>query len=242
MDYVRVTALIHKFFPEFDADKIIQKMKESRNWATSEYFGLSTEEIKNKWETNRNTAADAGTEMHAKIEQHMNYLMKKQELFPPNESIVPKRWRDNSLECKSFRRFIKKRLKKWNVYSSEFPLMNDDYRIRGTADALFIDPKDGCLILADWKHSKEIKLENRYEKGLEFLAHLDNCNYYHYCLQLNIYKFLIEKKTGLRVKKLLLVNIPPTGGLQEWTIPDMKTEAFELIKRAKNFSTTTSIS
>ena len=47
--------------------------------------------------------------------------------------------------------------------------------------------------LFDWKRSKQIKKENRYRKGKHPLNHLDDANYWHYALQLNIYKYILEK-------------------------------------------------
>ena len=53
--------------------------------------------------------------------------------------------------------------------------------------------KEGKYYVCDWKRSKEIKENNLYEEGNYPLSHIPNANYWHYTLQLNIYKRIIEK-------------------------------------------------
>lgn len=70
--YISVTKLIHKFFPEFNPDEVIRKMKNSPKWPDSKYFGMSDDEIKNGWNSNGRSASGAGTKMHLSIEQFIN--------------------------------------------------------------------------------------------------------------------------------------------------------------------------
>ena len=51
-DYLSVTTWNHSHFKEFNADRIIDRMMNSKNWINSEYYGMSKEEIKNKWNKN----------------------------------------------------------------------------------------------------------------------------------------------------------------------------------------------
>ena len=43
----------------------------------------------------------------------------------------------------------------------------------------------------------------------ECIEHLPDTNYWHYCLQLNTYKHLIEKNYGYKVKEMYLVCLHP---------------------------------
>ena len=73
-------------------------------------------------------------------------------------------------------------------------------------DALF--KHEDKYIICDWKTSKEIKKENEYENALtKCISHLPNANFWHYSLQLNYYKYILEKKYYIKVEKMILVNL-----------------------------------
>ena len=63
--YTSSTTFIHQFFETFNADEVIAGMRSRRTWATSEYNGMTDDEIKAKWEANGKQASELGTKMHA---------------------------------------------------------------------------------------------------------------------------------------------------------------------------------
>jgi hypothetical protein len=73
---------------------------------------------------------------------------------------------------------------------------------------LYMKP-DGTLAIYDWKRSEEIKTENRFQSGLGPVAHLPDTNYWHYSLQLNVYRYMIQKHYGYTVSELALVILHP---------------------------------
>ena len=56
---------------------------------------------------------------------------------------------------------------------------------------------------------KEIKTENRFENGLAPVDHLPDTNYWHYSLQLNTYRYILENYYGLRIEGMYLVVLHP---------------------------------
>ena len=62
----------------------------------------------------------------------------------------------------------------------------------------------------DWKRCKILKnsiiLKKMSRKGMQ---HIHDTNYWHYTMQLNIYKYILETKYDLKVKDLHLVVIHP---------------------------------
>jgi hypothetical protein len=74
---------------------------------------------------------------------------------------------------------------------------------------IFRRKSDGKFVIYDWKRSKEIKAENQFGNGLAPLEHLPDCNYWHYTMQLNVYKWMLEKYYGLEVADLYLVILHP---------------------------------
>jgi len=68
---------------------------------------------------------------------------------------------------------------------------------------------DGTFVIYDWKRSKEIKTSNDWETGYGPASHLPNCNYWHYTLQLNVYKWFLETFYGCVVSDLYLIILHP---------------------------------
>jgi len=67
--YTSVTTWNHSHFPKFEADSIIDNMMKSKSWKEGhKYWGLTPEQIKAQWNTNKDAVAGAGTDLHYEIE------------------------------------------------------------------------------------------------------------------------------------------------------------------------------
>jgi hypothetical protein len=75
---------------------------------------------------------------------------------------------------------------------------------------------DGTLAIYDWKRVEEVRTENRFQKGFGPLAHLPDTNYWHYSIQLNIYRYIIQKHYGYIVSELALVVLHPVN--KSWKV------------------------
>lgn len=214
---ISVTTLIHKFFPDFNSDKVIAHMMKSKNWEQSPYFGMTKEEIQQQWKENGEKASALGTAMHNAIEDYINdeaagkvscgkelqLAESKLPIFPP----VP----TQTIEFGYFLRFwkeLKVGTADFKAYRTEWLVFDEEKRLAGSIDLVLSNSK-GDIIICDWKRSKEIKFNNKYQKGLKVLSHLEDCNYEHYCLQLNIYRHLLETKYGKKVVGMFLVIFHP---------------------------------
>ena len=108
-----------------------------------------------------------------------------------------------------------------------------DHRLKlaGTIDLLARSKKDGSILVLDWKTNSEIKRENSFEKCLFPIDHLDNCNFYHYALQLSLYQFLLTyggyypKDTKFK-RALIHIN---TEGAEVIQVPDLTSEIKDMI-------------
>ena len=191
-----VTTLIHHNFPPFNADVAIDKMMKSRNWPSSIYFGKTREEIKEGWDNTKKEASQLGTLMHADIERFLN-----------NEKVL----NPNSKEFSHFKLFWSE-FQKVNPgfvpYRTEWLVYDEENKIAGSIDFVLMDAH-GRIIIVDWKRSKAIKMSNEYEKGLNCFSHLDNCNFWHYSLQLNIYRHILETKYKMHVVGMYIVVLHP---------------------------------
>jgi len=195
--YTSVTTWIHQHAPHFDADKIIGKMRKSKKWGPdNKYYGLTDQEIKDGWAANGKEAAELGTEMHLNIEYYYNNI-------PYNPGFTETR------EFKLFKSYLKDH-KEYKPYRTEWAVYSKKYRLAGSIDMVYNDPKDPKKkIIADWKRCKDIKLANNWEKCYPPLQDYDNCNGVMYKFQLNVYRMILEKYYGLKISEMFLVVLHP---------------------------------
>ena len=194
--FMSVTTWNHSHFPHFNANKIIKKMMNSKNWPNSKYFGMTEDEIKAKWNENGRIASEAGTKMHYDIECYYNYM----------DVEVDE-------DCKEFNYFLEfdKDHDNLKPYRTEWMVWDKELEFAGSIDMTFIR-SDGTIDIYDWKRCKEIKKINKWESATtKCVNHLPNSNFWHYSLQLNTYKAILEKNYGVKVGDLYLVCLHPNN-------------------------------
>jgi ATP-dependent exoDNAse (exonuclease V) beta subunit len=104
-------------------------------------------------------------------------------------------------------------------------VFTEDFKVAGSIDIIFEGSENGKIKVYDWKNSKEIKTDNRYEKGKEPLQHLPNCNFYHYSLQLNLYKWILEHHYDLKVEEMGLIIVHENNPTYlKYDVKDMQKE------------------
>lgn len=215
--FTSVTTWVHRHFAKFDSDKIIKNMMNSKNWTKSKYYGKTADEIKADWDKNKNEAADAGTKMHFDIECFYNECYKND---------------NDSIEFNYFKNFQEEVGSKMTPYRTEWMVYHEEYRLAGSIDMIFENP-DGTLQIYDWKRCKEIKKINAWDKYAitPELDHLPDTNYWHYSLQLNTYKRILEQKYGKKVTDMYLVCLHPNNSNSNYLrlkVPDLQGELDEV--------------
>ena len=221
------TQFLHNFFGHFDPDEVIAKMmKNPVKWRQSQYYGMTPEEIKAKWAASGEEASSAGTRMHLDIEHFYNsshfeelWIKKAKtlDIIPADfaKSVACMENDDNwtpklSPEWTMFQNYQEKIGSKMIPYRTEWLVFNERIKIAGSIDMLYMK-KDGTYAIYDWKRSKEIKMENRYQAGLGPVMHLPDTNYWHYSLQLNVYRMILKEKYNMDVNELALVILHPNN-------------------------------
>ena len=87
-------------------------------------------------------------------------------------------------------------------------------------------------MVADWKTNKSIYQSGFGGTGYRALSHLDDCNYIHYCLQLNVYRRLLdmmEPGEGYNESDMMIYHIT-AGGVRPYLVPRMDAEANIVLK------------
>jgi len=194
--WISCTGFLHTFFPHFDADATIKKMMKGKNWATSKYYGMTASEIKAQWNASGKEASEAGTAMHLGIEMFHNNATVDQSI-------------QDSVEWKYFQNFWKDYGDDLEPFRTEWEVWSEEHKLAGSIDMIYRKKSDGTFVIYDWKRSKDIKTSNDWENGYAPVHHLPNCNYWHYTLQLNVYKWFLETFYGCVVSDLYLIILHP---------------------------------
>jgi len=213
--FTSVTTWIHSFVEKFNADKIINTMMKSSNWPNNKYYGMSKSEIKNGWDNNGKDAAAAGTKMHYDIECFYNNIIIE----------------NNSIEYSYFMNFYKAYIC-LTPYRTEWIIYDEDLRFAGSIDMVFIgynNDNTSYLEIYDWKRSKEIVKNTKWNKWMNnsIISHLPDTNFWHYSLQLNVYKAILIRKYSMNVQDLYLVCLHPNNNNNNYIripVPNLQTE------------------
>lgn len=230
--YTSVTKVVHAQFPKFDADLVIKKMMAGKNWnEDNKYWNMTPDEIKSLWNNNGKAVSGAGTDLHFNIEQFMNqWLVDEDDAFidcdhemlldcyhedmAADDCVI----KNDSEEWKYFLSFVNDH-RNFKPYRTEWMVYDERLKIAGSIDMVYQNP-DGSVDIYDWKRAKEINVTNNFgETGVSMaLSHIPNTNFWHYSLQLNIYKAILERNYGVRVRDLYLVQLHPESGTNNYRL------------------------
>ena len=197
-----VTELIGLFSEKFDSDAAIQLMKNGSRWPRPEYTMRNgtiwtDHQIKQFWDAMAMFARNRGSWMHYNIERYWNGLT------PANE--VP--------EIGMFYKFQEEVLQKNDIspWRTEWRICDPSLSLAGSVD--FVGRKlDGTFVLVDWKRTKRLATtqRGRSKKMKAPLDHLDDTELSKYSLQLNVYRYILQKHYGITVSSMILGVFHPT--------------------------------
>jgi ATP-dependent exoDNAse (exonuclease V) beta subunit len=235
--YTSVTTWVHEHFEKFDSDNIINKMMLGVKWKEGHiYWGKTVEEIKSLWDLNKDSAARAGADLHYEIECFNND--KRFQFEYTNKDLYKIYYDDNRVkhnlkqaEWQYFINFIKDH-PHLTPYRTEWCIYDEDVKIAGSIDMIYKN-SDGSFSIYDWKRSKNIsKINNFNKKSIHpIICHLPDSNFWHYALQLNTYKLILERKYGIKIRDLFLVRLHPNAEEKNYElikVHDLTSEVREL--------------
>ncbi|CAE7198622.1 unnamed protein product [Symbiodinium sp. CCMP2592] len=228
-----VTGLVHRFAERFDADAAIANMAKSARWPRPEYsraqdngvlIPLTPDEIKKMWARNAAEAAHQGTWMHLQIEVLLN------------GGFVAGVWPELTL----FEQFVREFPCPSLAFRTEWCIFAEEHRLAGCID--FVAKSfDDSLVLFDWKRTKMLhsKYDNPWRRMQGPLGHLPDCAGWHYRLQLNLYKHILERYYGYTVSAMYVVCLHPdnanTGPFLD-LVPNLTNEVSAMLAAYGNTS------
>lgn len=242
--YTSVTTWNHTHFPKFDANAIIYSMMKSKGWKEGhKYWNMTPEQIKALWNSNNSGVASAGTDLHYEIECFMNEKLlpagyTHEQLYNLYMSQYKNSHELRPIEWQYFINFVKD-FPDLKPYRTEWTIYNEDVKISGSVDMIY-ENTDGTLSIYDWKRAKNITRVNNWNKFAlpPQICHLPDSNFWHYAMQLNTYKVILEDKYGKKVKDLYLVRLHPDAEEKNYELiklPDLSNEVRELFTNIKEF-------
>jgi CRISPR/Cas system-associated exonuclease Cas4 (RecB family) len=116
-------------------------------------------------------------------------------------------------------------------YRSEWMIWDSDFKLAGTMDAVFKNTRTGNLCIYDWKRvSSSLEpdisvvkwgyevaedewlqpVSSSIQSMKEPLQDIKDTKYWHYALQLNLYRYILEKNYGVIIEEMCLVQIHPS--------------------------------
>jgi ATP-dependent exoDNAse (exonuclease V) beta subunit len=214
----------------------------SKSWAPGhKYWGLTANEIKALWNSNGSAAANSGTNLHEQIEIFMNddrfvFGYTQKELLEAHLKMNRCDSIERGIEWDFFLKFVEDH-PHLKPYRTEWTIYDEDVKIAGSIDMVYENP-DGTLSIYDWKRAKNITRINNFNKFASnpIICHFPDSNFWHYALQLNTYKAILESKYDKTVRDLYLVRLHPDAEEKNYELielPDLSKDIYELFEERK---------
>jgi hypothetical protein len=186
IDWISVTTLVSHFKKPFDAKKVAEKVSKSKK---SKWSGVDPELIQQIWSNEADRSILLGTWYHNQREIDICSLasIEREGVTVPVFSPV---------EIKDGVKIAPSQKLEPGVYPEHMVYLRS-VGICGQSD--LVEVVNGKVNIIDYKTNKEIKKESyvNWEGQSEKMAFpvdtLDDCNFYHYALQLSIYMYIILK-------------------------------------------------
>lgn len=253
--YISVTTLIHRFTNPFDESfwssyKALERLIPADAWKiekksllnthkidkellnlyniTELEFNKAQQDILDEWDKTNRESCERGTKIHAQLENSMykmgaNVTLKK---FGIGGKFVCEKGRTElDLESGVYPEYL---------ISRESP--DGILRIAGQIDLLIKQGNE--IIIADYKTNKEIKqksfFDSKTKKTVRMkypLNNIEDCNYYHYTLQLSTYAWMLQKlNPDFIIKDLVMIHFDHNDNQTVYHLDYLKDDVEKMLK------------
>ncbi len=202
IEFTPVSKVISYFFSPFDSF-YWSKIKANQDKVPQ---GQKLEE----WDEKGAEAREVGTFMHQQI---ANYYARKEyrknyQFKYTGKYICKSKNISLANEYAQFVDFLKHHTS--DPCRTEWTIYDENLKIAGTIDMLY--PNGTTYDIYDWKRSQKVvnsfgnPIQNTFgNMGIKGLEDIQDTSYWHYCIQLNLYKHILETQYGLQIGKMYLV-------------------------------------
>jgi hypothetical protein len=252
--FISVTTLIEKFGQPFDknfwsAYKALEKLIPRDSWTiekksllsskkfdkeilslydiSEDAFNKEQQQILDDWDAENKRSCERGTKIHAELEHS---------LYKKRKGIELKKYGiGGTFECVE----NKTELDLDNGVYPEYLIsrVSDDGElcIAGQIDLLV--KKGNTFVIADYKTNKKIEMKSFYDSKSRSsvkmkypLNNLDDVNYWHYCLQLSTYAWMIQKlNPEYTIEDLVMIHFDHNDNMTVYHLPYLKDEVTRML-------------
>ena len=253
-EFISVTTLIHNFTNPFDKEfwsayKALEKLLSKEAWAIEkksllsskkfdkvllELHGISENDfnkeqqaILDEWDSENRRSCERGTKIHADLEN--SFYKKKKDIDISKFEIGGK------FTCEKNRTSLDLEYGIYPEYLIHRVSEDGKLRLAGQIDLLV--KKGNKLIIGDFKTNKKIETKSFFNQKTKSsvkmkypLNNLDDTNYWHYCLQLSTYAWMLQKlNPEFEIEDLVMIHFDHSDKMTVYHLPYMKDEVIKML-------------
>ena len=217
-----VSTIVKHFFEPFDSI--------GRSELVAYRDGKDQCEVLEEWDSKGLESREIGTFLHSQIElffsgkpmvNHTRFTYRGEYINIDKIVFIKD-------EIDYFKNFLKENpitpfRTEWHIYDLELG-------IAGTVDLLCRNGNEFDIF--DWKRSRKASpKETIWRNGINGLDHIPDISFYHYAIQQNLYRYILEKNYGITIKNMSIVILHPIySNYIKYEIPRMDTEINIIIR------------
>ena len=252
--FTSVTTIIEKFGQPFDKEfwsayKALEKLLSADAWKiekpsllkskkfdksllelhdiSENDFNREQQAILDSWDEENRKSCERGTKIHADFEN--SFYKKKKNIDISKFQIGGK------FECRKDYTDLDLENAVYPEYLIHRVSPDGKLCIAGQIDLLV--KKGNNIIVGDYKTNKEIKIKSFFDSKtkssvkMKFpLNNLDDTNYWHYCLQLSTYAWMLQKlNPDFIIEDLVMIHIDHKDKMTIYHLPYLKTEVEKML-------------
>ena len=260
--FVSVTTLIHSFTQPFDKEfwsayKALEKLLDKDSWtiekksllASKKFdktllelhdisendFNREQQAILDAWDEENRKSCERGTKIHADLEN--SFYKKKKDIDISKFEIGGK------FMCEKGRTELDMEYGIYPEYLIHRVSPDGKLCLAGQIDLLV--KKGNKLIIGDFKTNKKIEMKSFFDSKtkkstkMKFpLNNLDDSNYWHYCLQLSTYAWMLQKyNPEFEIEDLIMIHFDHSDNMTVYHLPYLKDEVVKMLSFYKKETT-----
>ena len=259
--FTSVTTMIHEYTQPFDKEfwsafKAMERLLPKDVWNVEkksllntkkfdkvllELHGISENDfnreqqaILDEWDNENRKSCERGTKIHADLEN--SFYQKKKDIDISKFEIGGKFVCDKGRTALDLENGI------YPEYLISRVSEDGKLRIAGQIDLLV--KKGNKLTIGDFKTNKKIETKSFFNQRtkqsvkMKFpLNNLDDTNYWHYCLQLSTYAWMLQKyNPEFEIEDLVMIHFDHNDNMTVYHLPYLKTEVIKMLNHFKKES------
>lgn len=259
--FTSVTTMIHEYTQPFDKDfwsayKALEKLLPKDVWNVEKKsllnnkkfdkvlldlhsiaendFNREQQGILDEWDNENRKSCERGTKIHADLEN--SFYQKKKDIDISKFEIGGK------FVCEKGRTALDLENGIYPEYLISRVSEDGKLRIAGQIDLLV--KKGNKLTIGDFKTNKKIETKSFFNQRtkqsvkMKFpLNNLDDTNYWHYCLQLSTYAWMLQKyNPEFEIEDLVMIHFDHNDNMTVYHLPYLKTEVIKMLNHFKKES------